>query len=90
MATEIQYANGQGQTDGLHVKYREFNASQQSETTDGTCPVKSSVNGAVSVNGADSVNEAMNGLNMNECPVMHKKSEDKGLIHKVYDENVKI
>jgi hypothetical protein len=72
----------------LHVKYREFTASQQSDAAngDGTCPVNNSVNGAASVN------EAMNGMNLNECPVMHKKSSDKpdGLIHKVYDENVKI
>jgi len=81
---EYQYANGQGQTDGLHVKYREFTASQSETNSNGTCPVDNSVNGA------DSVNGAMNGLNLNECPVMHKKSEDQGYIHKVYDENVKL
>lgn len=56
--------------------------------------MNNSVNGAASVNGADSVNEAMNGLNMNACPVLHKKSAEKsegeGFIHKVYDETVKL
>lgn len=71
----------------MHVQYRAFNASQKSGTeAETTSPVTTSANTCP----VEGVSGAMSGLNVNECPVMHKKEEKKEFIHKVYDENVKI